>query len=422
VKKNGHKLPVKGTNSTEKERVRASLRSAETLVSAKDIHGKENQMKGLRNLVFALLVVLLLSAGANLQAQGKGKPPKDDPGDTPPPDPNPTITFSREGNFSTFDLMVMNPDGTNQVAILAESNVSNVESHWGPNGWLAFVREPTTLGPGGVYAIHADGTGLRLLAETASWDWTRLRFRGVDWSPNGKWIVYSDLDADSEAVTEDFNLHLLPVDWIDNEPSGGTPVQLTFTPGILEVAPSWSPDSTRVAAEAGEAATFFDENAIYVFDLKFDESDVRECLDPAAGLPCIVDQQIVVDGSPAPVVLEPVWAQSHDWIAFQADSDGDGASGLWIVDLTNGNLLRVHEEFGFRARSPAWSADDQSLVYRGSGTQDLKRNQRAAAGLYLLQLNLTHDGVSILDISPEAGHGTLLFEGSAQLPHWRRSP
>ena len=65
-----------------------------------------------RILLFHLLVVigLLMLAGVPPQL-GAEKP------QPPQPPPDPAIAFTAEKNFSWFDLMVMNADGSNQTRL-----------------------------------------------------------------------------------------------------------------------------------------------------------------------------------------------------------------------------------------------------------------------------------------------------------------
>jgi Tol biopolymer transport system component len=56
------------------------------------------------------------------------------------------------------------------------------------------------------------------------------------WSPDGKWIVYQQDQAGNEL----YDLYAIPA-------NGGEPVNLTNTPAIRELGPSWSHDGSTIA-------------------------------------------------------------------------------------------------------------------------------------------------------------------------------
>lgn len=117
-------------------------------------------------------------------------------------------------------ISVMRPDGTHGRTLLRSANTLESSPTWSPNGrTIVFGRG----GPGpswpslGVWTMHPDGTALRRVVAVGG---------QPAYSPDGRSIVF--------VWNRDGNQELYTV-----AASGGTPVQLTSTPGITEASPAW---------------------------------------------------------------------------------------------------------------------------------------------------------------------------------------
>jgi Tol biopolymer transport system component len=91
-----------------------------------------------------------------------------------------------DGSSGTFELYVMNADGTAKHHL-----ARGVEPSWSPDGkTIAFLHDPAIQRPPlakenpEIYVINADGTGLRRLTNNRVWDEAPL------WSPDGKLIAF----------------------------------------------------------------------------------------------------------------------------------------------------------------------------------------------------------------------------------------
>ena len=69
------------------------------------------------------------------------------------------------------------------------------------------------------------------------------------WSPDSKQIVYA-MTEQSEFYIEASELYVVNTD-------GTGKVQLTNTPNVIEVSPSWSPDGTKITCKSLRTAKMF---------------------------------------------------------------------------------------------------------------------------------------------------------------------
>ena len=126
----------------------------------------------------------------------------------------------------------------------------------------------------------------------------------------------------------------------------------------------------------------------------------------------------------------------HFWIALAVSvlplaaelPEDDGYRGIWIADISRlpaVSFWEVDEDPALTRRSLCWSADDSNLVYSALSTGLVKGKNAPQDGLYKLQLDLTHDGTSILNLNPATGPGQLLSSDGLNGPttaDWKRTP
>jgi TolB protein len=160
--------------------------------------------------------------------------------------------YSRDGKRIAFssirgrnqDLYVMNADGSN-VRRLTSHPASDFQPTWSPDGKrIAF----SSLRSGNfkIYVMNADGTNERLLTPGPRW----VGDSSPSWSPDGRWIAFSS------SRIKDGNPEIFKM-----RPDGSRVTRLTFTDTAGEVSPDdgfpdWSPDgrwivfsSTRASAQ-----------------------------------------------------------------------------------------------------------------------------------------------------------------------------
>jgi dipeptidyl aminopeptidase/acylaminoacyl peptidase len=200
------------------------------------------------------------------------------------------------------------------LALLALSLASSAPAaQRPPEATLAFTRAAT---PGGVYLLA--GGRLRLLARAGD---------EASWSPDGRRLAYVAPGAGAAS-----DLFLADAD-------GTHRGRITWTEGVDETSPSWSPDGTRLVVERGGQ----------IVTVRSDGSGERVL---AAG-------------------MQPAWSPGGRRIAY---SDGDD---LFVVWARGGGIRRLVSALGSQS-APAWSPDGRRVAYVSE--------ESATSDLYVLEL------------------------------------
>ena len=200
---------------------------------------------------------------------------------------------------------------------------------WSADGTrIAFVSAEVTA-PGGKRDIHTvspAGDDLAPITRGGIVDRIYWSFPGLDWSPDGEEIVFvrGDQTSDLWAVSAD----------------GGEPWQLTVSPGN-EAFPRYSPDGTRIAYTANEAAG----------SLAWDIWTIPR----TGGIP-----ERVVDWASAEYAS--VWSPDGERLAFVSNRDTTGNVGatwhVWTVSASGSEPQWLAE-----GTLPDWSPDGSQIVY-----------------------------------------------------------
>jgi Tol biopolymer transport system component/DNA-binding winged helix-turn-helix (wHTH) protein len=208
------------------------------------------------------------------------------------------LAFSWNGEHeNNFDIYVKGLDDESYRRLTTEPAVES-SPVWSPDGqYVAFLR----LSPdkGGIFILPSQGGNERKVAEINT-DRHGIKARHLDWSPDGKWLVFDDRQHPQETLS----LFVLSL-------QTGARRRLTWLPGRAwsDLAPRFAPDGKTIAFIRSTAATVRD---IYLVSL--------------AG------------GEPKRITKNDRWIGDLDWtpdgrsIVFSSDRSGMGT--LWKVEAS----------------------------------------------------------------------------------------
>jgi Tol biopolymer transport system component len=197
----------------------------------------------------------------------------------------------------TGDVWVMNADGSNPTNLTNNQGEFQLRPTWSPNGSQIAFMSRWAVQPDGevlygdkIYVMNADGSDLRLIADTNA--------GFPSWSPVSDQILF----------TRGGNV------WIMN--SDGTAQHIVLRTADNEVVVTWSPDGTEIAAGGGASGGFSD-----IWIMRPDGSDRRRLLDSSEN--------------------KRIGGWSPDGSQFVLDIERDGNVDVYVLDLSTGELTRL---------------------------------------------------------------------------------
>ena len=238
----------------------------------------------------------------------------------------PQIAFvSDRDGWSTDDIYVMNPDGSN-MQNLTNHRAEDMSPSWSPDGTkILFKRYAPGDSYSYIFTMNADGTELTQVLESHNEHaWFPV------WSPDGTKIAYQLFSG--EVNFQNFSIWVMDAD-------GSNHIKLTNHPGD-DTHPSWSPDGTRIIF----TRNWNGDSEIFIINLN-GTGETNLTNDPA--------QDYDPDFSP-------------DGLKIVFVSDRVKPSGIWMMnsDGSDSKLLYLMEkDMGNYDSNPDWSADGSRIIF-----------------------------------------------------------
>ncbi|SRR6266508_241483 len=231
------------------------------------------------------------------------------------------------------DIFTMDPDGTNIVNVTGSIRATDARPDWSPDGTrIAFARVQGTQGHPNreVYAINADGTGLKRLTNNNAHD-TRPA-----WSPDGTEIVFVSDRADPDAIPCIVTICVFDI-YIMN--ADGTNVRRLTHDAANDDMPRFSPDGGKIVFSSDRTGS----RAIYTMNP--DGNNV---------------EQLTSDSL---VAGDPDWSPTGDRIVFENNFCAScDVSDILVMDSSGANVTQLTRSLGNNLQ-PRWSPDGQSIVF-----------------------------------------------------------
>jgi Tol biopolymer transport system component len=177
-------------------------------------------------------------------------------------------------------------------------------------------------------AVPASAAAPRILAYQDAWP---------TWSPDGRMIAFTRIHAPS---------NLMELEVVDTKTGRVT----KLAQNSFQLQPSWSPDGTHLAYQAG--------GAVYVTDLQGVKRRVGPGGAPAYGdsIARTRNMQLLVGGTvwADHVIGRPVWSSDRKTIAFRRDE------GVYTIDGAGNDRLLVGAA---NPGDPVWSPDGAQIAF-----------------------------------------------------------
>jgi Tol biopolymer transport system component len=257
------------------------------------------------------------------------------------PGDNGKIAFDRFRDGGEIpDIWTMNPDGSNQVNLTANSPAFDGLANWRADGQkIAFMSDratpdnPTVPGIEGpdfeIFMMDADGSNQ-----------TQITFNDLDdenpaWSPDGRRIVFQ---RDFDPVRGQVDLDILTM-----KADGTREKNLTNSPGVLDLESNWSPNGRRIAFGSDRDG----------------DGEIYTMRPNGAGVRQLTFNDGPLDGAPN-------WSPDSRMIAFDSDRDlteeTPFQTEIYTMRADGGEQTRLTFD-DLSDFFPAWSPDGREIAF-----------------------------------------------------------
>jgi TolB protein len=257
----------------------------------------------------------------------------------------------------------------------------------GRDGRIAY-RRSLDDGASAIFTVSAHGTRERQLTHPRHGNWTTT----PNWSPNGRWIVYSvfrngDIENSRIAKMHADGSHLVRLG------------ESCVAPCDSDTFPAWSPDGQRIAFGRSFADETGHGTMAAIMTMDAEGTDLVQVTqqgdDPAV-------QQRYADADPS-------WSPDGRRLAFQRVRGGTDRHAIFTVRLDGSDLHRL-TPWRMDAASPDWSPDGRWIAFRTHETSDTRGDvglaRPSGRGLHIITNHVGKWG--LLSFSPS---GTRIVAG-----------
>jgi Tol biopolymer transport system component/DNA-binding winged helix-turn-helix (wHTH) protein len=294
------------------------------------------------------------------------------------------VAFSWAAPGEDYYSLYVRQANTETPLRLTEDAAHDTQPTWSPDGsTIAFVRIGERIG---IYSVPSIGGQVRRLL------YTDARIDGIDWSPDGKWLVFS---APPRAGVYN-RLTLLSLETLETEPLTSSASQ-----HMCDYGPRFSPDGGTIAFARSSGAAYLQD----IWLIAAGGGTERQ----------VTSFQRRVDG------LD--WVSDGKQLIFAASPGSDFS--LWRLDIDHGAVSWLPTR-GSWVTSPSVSAAGNRLVYEDlSFEYNIWHIRRSAAPGSLsspspligstrmdYSADLSPDGTRLVFVSLRSGHRELWVCGS----------
>ena len=223
----------------------------------------------------------------------------------------------------------------------------------GVDGRIAFRRyfdaEHTT---GAIFTVNPDGSGVRQVTHPPR---TRLTTE-PDWSPDGRWIVYSIYPHGDEDRSR---LAMIHPDGTDRTSLAGSCV----APCLFDGFPAWSPSGDRIAFQRGLGRRVHHNKVIAIFVMRSSTGAVRQVTQRHAS---VTEDAPWEDQAPS-------WSPDGRRIAFERFSRRTDHQAIFTMRVDGTDPHRI-TPWRLDASQPDYSPDGRWIVFRTKEEADTAGN------------------------------------------------